>query len=328
MHPALLRHPFALLVLSFALSACGGGGGGKTQTVEVDFSYLPLTTEGGVIVEDVPTIHGLTNAQPQCTLSSGSIPPGMSLTPNCFIEGTPSAVGDYAAVITLTVPGYSGSVGTTVGIRIIPPHFVYAANPLGDIWLAGNAPIDLEVDYFQMVVRPGYLTDFRLAPGSELPPGLTIDSATGAITGSMGSLDALYHVSFLATLPTADAPLTAVTDVYNFHVTDGEIRSVTYPTGVTGQVGVAFSMAPSIDSVHPLSDYDFHFFEKPGFAQGSCTDPPLSSIGLGVEEATGAIIGTPTQAGTFCGSVRENADMNGVALQPTSEYLYEFTITP
>src|SRR5450432_1273824 len=93
-----------LAALIAGLSACGGGGpGGETQTVTlvVAFSYPDSQSDVRTSVQLQPSITGLQGHSPVCTLTGGTLPPGVSLdSATCLLSGTPTTTGRYQATVT------------------------------------------------------------------------------------------------------------------------------------------------------------------------------------------------------------------------------------
>ncbi|WP_370249479.1 putative Ig domain-containing protein [Nocardioides sp.] len=115
---------------------------------------------------------------------------------------------------------------------------------------------------------------------SALPPGVTLDPGTGALTGTPTAAG-----TFPVTLSASNASGTATLDVT---LTVEEIPvppTLTGPGTATGTVGSPFTYTPTSLAGTPA----------PHVQVQSGTLPP----GLSVADATGIISGTPTTAGTF-----------------------------
>jgi hypothetical protein len=110
------------------------------------------------------------------TLTSGSLPPGVTLSPNGVLAGTPTAGGTFTFKVQVTdgirydTHAYTLLVvrGLTIApVPAIPPAEVARPFQLRLAAVGG---------------KPAYT--WRLAGGTTLPTGVTLDAATGAIHGT------------------------------------------------------------------------------------------------------------------------------------------------
>jgi hypothetical protein len=139
----------------------------SAPTGEVDLAYsLALTASGGG------------SAAKAWSLSSGQLPPGLTLSRDGRISGTPSAAGTYAFGVTVSDGTTSASKNLTITVipgltfnsaAVLPPAEVrtpYSAALPALLGLSGGVP------------------PYRYAPVSGFPFGVGFDSTTGTIFGS------------------------------------------------------------------------------------------------------------------------------------------------
>ena len=111
-------------------------------------------------------------------VSSGTLPPGLTLAPNGILSGTPTSAGSYNFVVTATdTNNCTGNQGYTLTISAAPcPTITLSPSSLP----AGTAGSP----YNQTLTASGGTGpySFVILSGS-LPPGLTL-SASGALTGT------------------------------------------------------------------------------------------------------------------------------------------------
>ncbi len=218
----------------------------------------------------------------------GSLPAGLSLNPTTgTITGTPlpSAItSSFQVKVTDTVLGNAVTVTTSsCTITIYQQLTATCASGTGIVGAA----------YSSAVTVTGGSGSYSYTLVGGLPPGLWLNAATGVITG----------------IPAANA----VISTFQVKVTDTVLgNSITVMTGgctiaiptlitltcplTTGQVGVAYNSAATVNG--GVAPYTFSVIS------GSLPD------GLTLNPATGAITGTPANAGSFSFSIKV-VDHNG-----------------
>ncbi len=219
------------------------------------------------------------------SISTGSLPPGLTLnTSTGAITGTPTTSGPYSYTAKV-VDSTSASATTSCSITV-------TAAPLSVSCASSSATVGSA--YTSALVASGGVSPYTysISVGS-LPPGLTLNTSTGAITGS----------------PTTGGPYS-----YTAKVVDSTSASATTSCSITvsvplalscpssaAQVGLAYSS--SLSATGGVSPYTF------SISVGSL--PP----GLTLNTSTGAITGTPTTGGsyTFTGQVQDSTSATTTA---------------
>src|SRR5208337_4831209 len=234
----------------------------NTGTVGVPFDSGAMTVTGGT-------------APYTFSIGSGPLPAGLTLNPSTGeVTGTPTAPGAFTVQVTDSL----GGVGTACMIAINPPLSVTcAANNTGDVGVPFNSG--------PMTVTGGAMPyTFSIGSGM-LPAGLTLNTSTGAVTGT----------------PTASGTFTVqVTDALGnvgtaCAITINPALKVTCQANNMGTQGVPFNSGP-MTVTGGTAPYTFSI--------GSGTLP----AGLTLNTSTGAITGTPTASGSFTVQV---TDANG-----------------
>ena len=183
-------------VLSLILCSCGGGGpgaaeGGPVPPNGLTYSVNPaIYTVGASISPNTPSSGG--GAVDSYSVSP-QLPAGLGLNASTgVISGTPGAA---SATATYTVTAANRAGSTTVGLVIavnvatVPPNeLTYSANPA--VYTVG-VPISPNTPSS----TGGPVESYSISPA--LPAGLSMDSSTGAISGtpSAGSTSANYTVT-------------------------------------------------------------------------------------------------------------------------------------
>ena len=217
-------------------------------------------------------------------VSSGSLPPGLTLDPlTGFISGIPTVVDASGTPVT-----FSANDGTST---ILFPTSI-AVNAAGG---GGNTGLSFVTQtlpdgrvgaaYSQtVVVTGGSVLSTGLAQivfgATDLPPGLSLNGLTGVVSGTPAAAGTFF-VTFTATDKGENnnkviqvVPLTVLPAASDFRFTTLLLDN--------GQVGTAYSDTLRTNAVS-------------GVTFGATGLPP----GLSLDPATGTISGTPTKGGTF-----------------------------
>jgi hypothetical protein len=169
----------ALLVLTLCtLTACGGGGGGGSgggpPNTPITLSYTsPQTYTVGVAITPLqPTAQGSITSYSV----SPNLPAGLALDSSTGrISGTPTTPTAIATYI-ITAQGSSGSTTFSLSLKVVIPAPSGLSYPSPNTY-AKDSAIQTLVPTVQ-----GAVTSYSVSPG--LPAGLSIDAASGAISGT------------------------------------------------------------------------------------------------------------------------------------------------
>jgi uncharacterized repeat protein (TIGR01451 family) len=215
-----------------------------------------------IVGSDGPTSYTATN-----------LPPGLSVnTAHGVITGIPTAAGKKQVTISAT-----NAKGTTIAILAITVEAAFASGP---VITSGTAVTARAGQPFSFQVRASGVTSGATITASGLPSGLTINSATGVISGTVGQAG-----SHAATLTVKDGNATTTGSLQLSFTADAAVPVITSPTTANVQPGQSFS----------------YTITAPNSAGGS--DPTIYSIsgtlpeGLTFDPTTGTISGTYSPGG-------------------------------
>jgi WD40 repeat protein len=270
-----------LMVAALLLSACGGGSGESTVPVS-----------GAVVINSSTIVGGETGvAYLGFTFSAsggsggftwtetGTLPPGLSLSPAGQLSGTPVTAGTYPFTVTATdwvSPSLTGSMNAS--IKIDDSLILISTSPMPPTGLLTHPYTG-----FAFAATGGSLPFTWSLKSGTLPAGLTLGS-DGSITGTV----ALNAVSSTFTVAATDSAQTPQSVPQSFTVAIADpgppviAPMPSPPAGVNGTVYPGFSFTAT-GGLLPL-------IWK--LTSGALPD----GLTLGTD---GSLTGTPTLAGTF-----------------------------
>ena len=258
---------------SFTLVATDSVGGTATQSESVSIATAPRVTsarlgagEVGVAYDSAPTASGGTG--PYTWSVTGSLPAGLSIDPATGeVTGTPITSGrsTFRLVATDSVGG-TATQSESVSIATAP-RVTSARLGAGEVGVA----------YDSAPTASGGTGPYTWSVTGSLPAGLSIDPATGEITGTP-----ITSGRTTFTLVATDAVGANATRAESMTVVDGP--SITSPVFGAGEVGMTYHASPVVAG-------------GTGPYTWSVTGGPLPD-GLSIDSASGTVTGTPTAATT------------------------------
>ena len=276
---------------TFAVTVAATDDAGYSATVSFEWTItntLTMTDPGdqsstsgtSVVPVPVPTTDSLPDAVLSFT-DSGTLPPGLSVDPSTgTISGTPTTAGSYGVTVTATDDsGFSAEVSFTWTVT----NSVSVADPGAQSGVSGTA-----IAPFVVAATDSSSTATLTYSASGLPPGLSIDPATGTVSGDPTTAG-IYAVTVTAA---DDAGFSGST---SFSWTVTNTVSVTNPGGQTGASGTA--VTPVAVSATDTSSTAALTYAATGL-------PP----GLSIDPTTGVISGTPTIGGSYSVTVTVTDD--------------------
>lgn len=275
------------LLLTLGLVSCGGGGGGGSgdHTLYTTFGYpTPVAYLWQPVTFNIQS-GGLDGNVPHCSISSGTLPPGLALNSNgCQVSGTPTTVGNYSVEVTLTLSGYSGAIYAY-------PNFIVAGptNDYGNV--AGAFPLNVGLPQtlspqplsgFTWHSQAGQSVTYSITSGS-LPPGMSLNTSTGVISGQPTTFGP-YQFAVGLTATNGSATYSPAPHTYSVNVENYPLQ-VGYSQNVTEFIGSSNFLQPNV--VNPL-----RLSAKLSYALAPNSDPLPPGVSL--DPSDGSIGGTPT----------------------------------
>lgn len=258
-------------------------------TVTLNPNTLPAATVGATYNQSLAPSGG--TAPYTFSLTEGALPAGLSLSAAGVLSGTPTRSGDFNFTVRATdASGCAAAHAYTLNIAC--PALTLTPNTLPD----GRAGTAYQQTFTIAAAGLGTLS-FTISAGA-LPPGLTLNAATGALSGTPTQAGT---VTF--TIRAAASSGCTGTREYTLTIACPAI-GLSPATLPEGRIGTAYQQTLTASG---LSVGTF------SFALSAGTLPP----GLTLNTTTGVLGGTPTQVGTFSFTVRASSS---AGCSSTQEY--------
>ncbi len=224
--------------------------------------------------KQVTNLNPLTGSDVQATwsLESGALPPGLALSPQGLLTGTPTAEGSWGFVITAQNGGTIDSKEYALTVR----QPLSVKSPFGPARPAGSEVGIRLAKTFTATGGSGTYT-WALVSGT-LPPGVVLDAASGTIAGTPQAAG-VYAFGVTATDSEGRVTTSAAALTVAPRLTIRTLRLKPANVASTYQTKLA-----TVGGVQPV---------KWSVVSGKL--PP----GLKLSQTTGTIAGTPRQSGSF-----------------------------
>lgn len=201
---------------SFTIQARDTVGRTATKSFSIAVAPAPLEVVTGALLDGTieqayyDTLQAKGGKTPYTwSLGGGSLPPGLALDAIGQVTGTPSAIGTFEFVASVTdADTPPQTAARAISVRINPAPLAIATPSLPDA--------KVRRQYSQTLEGRGGIEPYTWTVASgALPPGLTLDGATGTISGRPSTTDTY---SFTIRLTDSQSPAETTTKPYSLKV--------------------------------------------------------------------------------------------------------------
>ena len=261
----------------------------NSPTLSIAPTSLPAAADGAAYTQGITASGG--TAPYAYSITSGSLPPGMSVAADGTLSGTPTGVGTFNFV----VQAQDSSTGTGPFTATRAYSLSVSAPALSLAPGTGTLNAGYATTYSQVFVGSGGVTPYSYSLSGSLPTGLTWNAATATISGTPTQAGSFPITVTLTDSSTGTgAPFSSAVN-YTLVVATPTIgiTPVSLPVGATG------AAYPNTQLIATGGQGPFSYVISSG------------SLPAGISlSGTGVISGTPTAAGVFNISVKAT-DANG-----------------
>ena len=216
------------------------------------------------------------------SISAGSLPTGLSISSSTgAVTGTPTTAGTYSFTVQVQDNSSTPQIATQP-----QSNFPVAAALTLTCTAPSNAIVNASYTYAGCSAQGGVqpLT-YSVSVGS-LPPGLSINSSTGAVTGTPTTAG---NYSLSVQVQDSDSTRQVATQPISISVASALTLTCTLP--LNAEVGAPYA-GPGCSAQGGSSPYAF------SISNGSLPQ------GLNLNQSSGAVTGTPTTAGSYSFTVK------------------------
>ncbi len=250
----------------------------------------------------------------QFSLSSGALPPGLSLGQNGLLAGTPALTGTYSFTLTATLLDSLCPGSRSYTLTVTPPCSPITVNPANPALPDGTTGQAYNQTFSASGGNPAYT--FTVSAGV-IPNGVTLNVNTGALSGNPTTVG-----SFTFTIKATDAQACMGTREYTVDITSPTLARLKAFTATGYDEGVSLEWQTGFE----VDNLGFHIYRdeagkrtqlNPQLVAGSALVAGSVAIGAGRSYSwwDGGIADCGTRIGD-CQNAQywlEDVDLNGVS---------------
>jgi hypothetical protein len=241
--------------------------------IQVTTTALPSGVTGTAYTAMINATGG--DAPLSFLVSSGSLPPGLTLAAGGGISGTPTQAGNFGFGVTVAdVANPAQSVIANLSITITAPLQITTT-----MLANGTVGAPYSVTLVAQGGTPSYA--WSISAGA-LPAGIALNATSGVLSGVPSAAGAF---NFTVRVTDMSTPMESATAMLSITVIAPAMLTITTPSLADGVTGRAYSA--TLNAVGGISPYTW------SISAGAL--PP----GLSLNATTGVVSGMPTNPGSF-----------------------------
>jgi len=253
-------------------------------TLAVSTTTLPAGVVGTVYSFALAATGG---TPPYTWTSTAALPPGLTLSTNGTLAGTPVSTGAFTIPVRVTDQTQTAATASLL-LTVNPP-------PLSITNDATLPAATAEQRYSVTLTLAGGVAPYRWS-AQNLPAGLVLDLATGILSGTPASTG-----NFTFLVQVTDRNLLTATKTFTLRVNAPPLTITTVPPLFAGTVGTPYAQPFSASGGVPPYRWSILAGQIPGLA---------------LDAATGSLRGTPQAAGAYTLTVQVT-DALGITISQT-----------
>jgi hypothetical protein len=315
----------AVVCTSINLAACGGGSNSDApDSIYPSLSYGSQTITPWSKTVLAPNITGTYGHYAVCSLTSP--PTGFTMDRDCNLFIDSPAAGQHNINVNMAVSGYNGLGTFQQVISVSGAKFLYnlqltrvdASLKLSDslIWQAPLSAAGGTPKLLDYVPVQGDLVAYK-ASGA-LAPGLTLNSATGQLTGTPDSAD-LLDSKISVEITRNGKTVTTLASIRT------ELPTVAYANIVASTFDTSLTAKPKALGLLADDTVSYALHTLPVIT-GTClngTKPLLTASQVAIDGTTGSVRPSANVKGTYCIPVAMKVTRNGKSATVPSASLFE-----
>jgi len=313
------------IALNVSLIAVANGNTGATVTTMISVVLPPTFTTTTLVNGSNGSQYGqqiiVTGGVPPLAFSvvcpnnqASCLPPGLTLNQTGFVLGVPTTAGTYSFFVKATDRGGIPQVGQPPPFSVTSTLFTVVINPATALSVTTSSlpPGIVNQTYSATLAARGGATPYTwsITPANSLPPGLSLNTSTGVISGIPTTLGSF---PLTATVQDSSVPAQTASAALTISIQSAGGLHITTPSLPPGMTATSYSTSLNATGGVPPFTWSVINGQLPA--------------GLTLDAKTGLISGIPILLGTSTFTVQVQDSATGAGGPATATQVFHITIT-